>query len=156
MRRYLASDVRSVKLGVGVGRVTIATPATAEHHVASWHRALVHLSQVNSGEVDLEGALVTECLETHITLDSLLASRGVDKAGAQVLKHCIKLSRRLHGPPPWSLSLLSVRRQLLAPAHVDRTEQVLVRLRLWFVSMVIIVRLSEVVEPRCGQLCLIW
>ena len=48
MRRDLASNMGSVKLGIRVGRVTVPAPATAEHHVATGDRTLVHLSQVNS------------------------------------------------------------------------------------------------------------
>ena len=99
MGRNPPLDLWRVQLGVGVCRVSIATPARAEHHVTPGHRALVHLPQVNSGEVDLERALVTECLQTDVTLHPLLAGGWVNKRGAEVIKHKIELSRGLHRPP---------------------------------------------------------
>lgn len=43
VRRDLASNMRSVKLGVWVGRVTVSAPSATEHHVTTRHRTLVHL-----------------------------------------------------------------------------------------------------------------
>ena len=95
MGRYFPSNVRRVKLGIRVGRVSVATSPAAEHHVTPGHRALVHLPQMHRGEVDLEGALVAECLQTHVTLNPLLASCRIDKGCAKIIEHHIKLSRGL-------------------------------------------------------------
>lgn len=72
MRADLPPEVRGVEFGVGVGGVPVPGPPGAEHHVASLDRALVHLAEVDSTEVDLEGALVAEGLEADGTLDSPL------------------------------------------------------------------------------------
>ena len=53
--------------------MTIATSTGAEHHIAPFHCALVHLAQVNRTEMDLERSLITKCLETNVALNSLLA-----------------------------------------------------------------------------------
>ena len=79
--------MRRVKFRVGVGRVSVPAPSAAEHHRAALHRAPVHLPQVDRAEVDLEGALVTEGLQTHVTLHPLLARGRVDKGCAEVIKH---------------------------------------------------------------------
>ena len=104
--------------------MSVPAPPAAEHHVAPGDSALVHLSQVHRGEVDLESSLVTKCLETHVALDSLLASGWVDKTSSQVIKHGIELSARLQWSPPWTsvLSLLSVRR-ILTTTQVHWVEQ---------------------------------
>ena len=95
MGRYLPADVRGVELGVGVCGVSVAAPPAAEHHGAVVHRAPMHLPEVDSREVDLEGALVAECLQTHVTLNPLLASCRIDKGCAKIIEHHIKLSRGL-------------------------------------------------------------
>lgn len=43
---------------VGVLRVSITAAHRAEHHVATWDFALVHLTQVHSLVVHTQGALV--------------------------------------------------------------------------------------------------
>ena len=53
VRRDLPPEVRRVQLGIGIGRVAVPTPPGTEHHVASIHRALVHLPQVHRRKVDL-------------------------------------------------------------------------------------------------------
>jgi hypothetical protein len=93
MWRDLSSNVRRVKLGVGICRVAIATSPAAEHHVAAVHCALVHLPQVHSTEVDLQGTLVAECLQADIALDSLLSCGWIDKSCAQVLVESTVLPR---------------------------------------------------------------
>ena len=77
--------MRRVQLWVWVGRVPVPAPPAAEHHVAAGHRALVHLAQVDSTEVDLQGALVTESLQADITLNPLLPCCRVDKRGSKIL-----------------------------------------------------------------------
>ena len=67
----------------------MAVPASSgtEHHVAALHAALVHLAQVNGREVDFEGTLITESLETDVTLYSLLPGRWADVRHANVVPH---------------------------------------------------------------------
>ena len=74
--------MRRVQLWIRVRRVPVPTSPAAEHHVAAWHRALVHLPQVHRAEVDLQGALVAERLQTDIALDPLLPCCRVDKGGS--------------------------------------------------------------------------
>ena len=157
MGRYLPPDVRRVQLGVGVGRVSVAAPSRAEHHGAVVDGAPVHLPEVHGGEVDLEGALVTEGLQTHVTLDPLLAGGRVDKGGAEVIKHKIKLTRGLHRPPARAAVRLLLRPRLRlgveAPAEGGREEVVLLVMRLP------VLRLTSgpgVMEPRGRELVLIW
>ena len=86
MGRYFPSNVRRVKLGIRVGRVSVATSPAAEHHVTPRHRALVHLPQMHRREVDLEGALVTEGLHAHLALDPLLAGGGAHVGNAEIIR----------------------------------------------------------------------
>ena len=150
MGRDLASDVRRVQLGVGVGGVAVAAPAAGEHHVAARHRALVHLPQVHSGEVDLERALVAECLQTHVALDPLLAGAGVDEGGAEVLEHGVELAAGLQRPPARArvlpLPAAVARLQLGAAAQVHRVEQsaVLGGAVPWAVAGAVLVMLATV------------
>lgn len=58
----LSSQVWRVKLRIRVRTVSVATPAGAEHHVATIDCALVHFSEMHSTEVDFEGSLITEGL----------------------------------------------------------------------------------------------
>ena len=157
MGRYLPPDVRRVQLGVRVGRVSVAAPSRAEHHVTPGHRALVHLPQVHSGEVDLEGALVTEGLQTHVTLDPLLAGGRVNKGGAEVIKHKIELTRGLHRPPARAAVRLLLRPRLRlgveAPAEGGREEVVLLVMRLPVLDLT---SSPGVMEPRSCELVLIW
>lgn len=53
--------------------MAISRAPRAEHHVAAVNGALVHFAQVNSAEVDLEGAFITEGLEANVAFDSLLS-----------------------------------------------------------------------------------
>ncbi len=102
MWRDLAPDVGSMQLGVGIGRVAVATAPAAEHHVAAMHCALVHLSQVHRAEVDLECALVTECLQTDIALDTLLSCCRIDKSCSKIFMESAVLSRAVvHAPSLW-------------------------------------------------------
>ena len=93
MWRDLPPDVWRVELGVGVGRVAVATAPAAKHHVAAMHCTLVHFPQVDRAEVDLEGALVAEGLQADIALDTFLSCCRIDKCCAQVLMESAVLSR---------------------------------------------------------------
>ena len=152
MGRYFPPNVRRVQLGVRVGRVPVATSPAAEHHVTPGHRALVHLPQVHRGEVDLEGALVTEGLQTHVTLYPLLAGGRVDKRSAEVIKHKIESARGLLRPPPRALMarLLLWPRVMLgveAAAEGGREQVVLLVLRL---PVLCLTSVPGVMEPGGG------
>jgi len=79
--------MRRVQLRVGVGAVPVARPARAEHHAATLHGALVHLAQVHRAEVDFQGTLVAEGLETHVALHAFLAGGGIDEGRAEIGRH---------------------------------------------------------------------
>lgn len=53
--------------------MAIARTTRTKNHITPIDGALVHLSQMDSAEVNLEGALITEGLEADIAFDSLLA-----------------------------------------------------------------------------------
>ena len=72
--------------------MAVTTSAAAEHHVAAVHRALVHLSQMHRAEVDLEGPLVAECLQTDVALDTFFPGGRIDKCCAQVFVESAVLS----------------------------------------------------------------
>ena len=67
--------------------MSVPAPPAAEHHVAPGHRALVHLPQVDRTEVDLEGPLVTERLQTDVALYSFLPCGWVHEGGSEVIEH---------------------------------------------------------------------
>ena len=83
VRRDLATQVWAMQFGIRVGRVAIARPSRAEHHVATINRTFVHLSQMDCGKVDLESSLVAESLETDIALHTFLSSRRIDELSAK-------------------------------------------------------------------------
>ena len=83
MRRDLATQVRTVQFRVGIGAVPIAGSTRTEHHVTSIHRALVHFTQMNGREMDLQRSFVAECLEANVALDPFLASGRIDQLSAQ-------------------------------------------------------------------------
>lgn len=75
---HLPLALERVQLRVRVGTVAVPRAPRAEHHVATSHRTLVHLPQVNGGEVDLKRSLVAERLEADVALSTFLASDRVD------------------------------------------------------------------------------
>ena len=85
MGRNFSSQMRRVQFGVGICRMTISASSRREEHVAPVHRALVHLAKVNSREVDLEGALITERLQTDVALHALLAGGGRHERHSEVV-----------------------------------------------------------------------
>lgn len=84
VQRHLPLALERVQLGVRVGAVAIARPTRAEHHVATGHGALMHLTQVHGREVDLQSTLVAEGLEANVALGALLASDRMDVLCAEV------------------------------------------------------------------------
>lgn len=88
MQGDLPLALKRVQLGVGIRTVSVTRAPGAEDHVASIDSALVHLSQVHGGEVDLEGTLVAECLEANVALCSFLARDRVNVLCAQVTSQC--------------------------------------------------------------------
>ena len=137
--------------------MSVPTSSAAEHHVTSWHRTFVHLSQMNRGKVNFEGAFVTECFQTNVALDPLLAGGRVDKGGAEVIKHKIKLTRSLHRPPARATVRLLLRPRLRlgveAPAEGGREEVVLLVMRLPVLGLT---SGPGVMEPCGRKLVLIW
>ena len=84
--RYPSFDLWRVKFWVWIGRVPVPAPSAAEHHSATLHAALMHLTQVNGRKVDLEGALVTKCFHANIALDTFLACCGADIGNSNVFR----------------------------------------------------------------------
>lgn len=60
--------LKRMQLWVGIGTVSVARSPRTEHHIAAIHCALMHLAQVNSREMDLQGAFVAERLEANVAL----------------------------------------------------------------------------------------
>ena len=76
-----------MEFGVGVGGVPISGPARAKHHVATLHRALVHLSQVHSRKMDFQGPLITEGLQADVALHAFFPRSGGNVGHADVVPH---------------------------------------------------------------------
>lgn len=77
VRIKLPPGVWRVQFWIWVARMAVARSTRAKYHIAAGNGAFVHFAQVNGAKMDLQGALITKCLEADVALDSFLASCGI-------------------------------------------------------------------------------